>query len=165
MGTIQKGDSTAELAEPVVKAAAQLWDYPDEENEDFRNLPTRVKDMVREKWVADQDLIARCLVVERNRKIRCVLSGVLLLLAFEFLGHGFNFPHLAVAALAGAVVGSAWLAWDTGQLRSPIVAMPIYFILQVFWWSLGDGNTLMMLMGPWPLGFVSSYMGAQRQEA
>ena len=132
------------------------------EREEQRSaLPDEVRERIvleecrqAERWEALE-------LVAGRRWRRPVLEGAVLFLSFMALVTGFEPVATLAGAALGALIGLAWHVSRAGQLTAPLLAMPSYMLLMVWW---GDVGVLACLCSPFPLGAVAGLLALQRQD-
>lgn len=138
---------------------------PRELTEAFQRLPPEVQDLKREAWIDEEVEWERVEQLAGRDKVSVILQGVAVFAAAELalaVPTGLHFTSFSLALLIGVAVGYAWWRLDAGVLLSPILAMPLYMILQGMLWRTPAGHGIDVLVGPLLVGFPSGYLGMQR---
>lgn len=138
--------------------------HPREGDPAFRRLPADVQREVRAGWAADAERERGIAELERERRRRAWLEGVLLIAGTELLLKAFAPLHLCVALAVGLGVGEAWWRTGAGQMLTPLIATLPYLALQLTWLALGIGQPTALLFGAAFIAFTSSYLGVRREQ-
>lgn len=90
-----------------------------------------------------------------------VLHAVLLLTSVSAFITAFSWVAILTGVLSGALIGWIWHKTDSGQIGSPLIAVPIFQLAMLV---TGELNVFALIWAPMPIGIISLWLGMRRHE-
>lgn len=93
--------------------------------------------------------------------MRPARHAAILLVSVAAFVTNFNLAAILASVVTGALTGWLWQVTDAGQLRSPIIAVPLFLLGLLI---TGSANPIAFLWAPLPISVVSVWLGLRRHE-
>lgn len=93
-----------------------------------------------------------------------VAFGAVLFLVVYMMAAGISWLSFFLGVFGGLVVGFSWLHSRAGMLLCPLISMAVYLLLIAVIGEL-DFSSFLTLIGVFPLGLLSAYIGSRFEVA